>query len=83
MDKATRVLTLFTRLINGDIIKKSDFSEISNVGEKSVEEDETGNNLEEEAINIAPQYMYTNISDEKVEKPMTQASTLILVLLIQ
>lgn len=39
MDKATRVLTLFTRLINGDIVKKSDFSEISNVGEKSVQRD--------------------------------------------
>lgn len=39
MDKATRVLTLFTRLINGDIVKKSDFSETSNVGEKSVQRD--------------------------------------------
>ncbi|MCG1605523.1 hypothetical protein K4T47_10155 [Staphylococcus epidermidis] len=39
MDKASRVLTLFIRLLNGDIIKKSDFSDISNVGNKSIQRD--------------------------------------------
>lgn len=42
--------------------KKPQYTKINLSGE----EDGTGNNLEEEAINIAPQYMYTNISAEKV-----------------
>lgn len=39
MDKATRVLSLLTRLINGDVVKKSEFSDIANVGEKSIQRD--------------------------------------------
>lgn len=39
LDKATRVLSLLTRLINGDVVKKSEFSNIANVGEKSIQRD--------------------------------------------
>lgn len=39
MDKATRVLNLFTRLVNGDVVKKSNFSDIAKVSEKSVQRD--------------------------------------------
>lgn len=39
MNKTSRILTLFVRLLNGDIINKSDFSNISNTGDKSVQRD--------------------------------------------
>ncbi|MCY1027763.1 hypothetical protein OWI80_04195, partial [Mammaliicoccus sciuri] len=39
MDKATRVLSLLARLLNGDVVNKSEFSNIANVGEKSIQRD--------------------------------------------
>lgn len=39
MSKTSRILTLFVCLLNGDIIKKYDFSNISNVGNKSIQRD--------------------------------------------
>ncbi len=39
LDKATRVLSLLTRLLNGDVVNKSEFSNIANVGEKSIQRD--------------------------------------------
>ena len=39
MDKATRVLTLLTRLINGDVVKTGEFSGLAGVSSKSIQRD--------------------------------------------
>lgn len=37
MDKASRILTLFVRLLNGDILNKKDLSKSASIGEKSIQ----------------------------------------------
>ncbi|AYU54184.1 hypothetical protein [Staphylococcus debuckii] len=39
MDKSTRVLNIFTRLLNGETIRKSELSEFGNVSTKSIQRD--------------------------------------------
>lgn len=39
MDKATRVLTLLTLLINGDVVKTGEFSGLAGVSSKSIQRD--------------------------------------------
>jgi predicted DNA-binding transcriptional regulator YafY len=39
LDKATRVLTLLTRLINGDVVKTGEFSGLAGVSSKSIQRD--------------------------------------------
>ncbi|GEP80277.1 hypothetical protein [Staphylococcus carnosus] len=39
MDKSTRVLNIFTRLLNGETVRKSDLSEFGNVSTKSIQRD--------------------------------------------
>lgn len=39
MDKATRVLNIFTRLLNGEIVEKSDLAHFGNTSEKSIQRD--------------------------------------------
>lgn len=39
MNKTTRILTLFVRLLNGDIVNKKDLSKSASIGEKSIQRD--------------------------------------------
>lgn len=39
MNKTSRILTLFVHLLNGNVIKKSDFSNIAHTGDKSIQRD--------------------------------------------
>ncbi|VYU54543.1 hypothetical protein [Staphylococcus simulans] len=39
MDKSTRVLNIFTRLLNGETVRKSDLSDFGNVSTKSIQRD--------------------------------------------
>ena len=39
MDKSTRVLNIFTRLLNGETIRKSELSDFGNVSTKSIQRD--------------------------------------------
>ena len=45
MNKTSRILTLFVRLLNGDIVNKKDLSKSASIGEKSIQRDINDINL--------------------------------------